>query len=181
VKRIQILIFVFALAVFISGCTLLCLTPPTPDDAEAFLKNNQHDIDVVVSFLKSIDTADHAYIDRNDTTVFYEFEYHEITPKDVRTSLRHLWSAGCECISIQNGDNTVYFEMWRRTMGNVSCGISCTLNGQGVPKAELQTECTPISKGWFYYFADYEEYRKSPSKYDEMWDTGVVENETGAS
>ncbi len=167
-KRINLLLVMLMLAAFLSGCAEFS-DPPLLEDADLFLKNNQHDLDVVVNFLKTID-ADHAFISRYETTVFYEFEDHEIISDEVRTSLRNLWSAGCLTISINHSNNTVFFEIWKRTIGDVSGGVSCTLDGHGYPKAEFQTECTPISNGWFYYLADYEEYRKSPSKYDEMWD-----------
>lgn len=153
----QLLLLMLMLVFILPGCTHY-YDPPTPEDADTFLKNNLHDIEVIVDYLKALDT-DHAYIGRNQSTVFFEFEHHDIIQEDVRDSLGQLWSNGCESITIRRRDNTVYFEIWGRTRGNVSCGIACTLDGQGLPKAELQTECTPISNGWFYYFADYEEYR----------------------
>lgn len=165
------LLLPLALVFFASGCKYF--DPPKPETVATFLENNQHDLDAVVDYLKNLDT-DHAYIHKYAETVFYEFEYHEIVSDEIKICLQHLWEAGCDDITIENRDNTVYFELWSRTRGGVSCGISCTLNGHGLPKAEYQTECTPISNGWFYYLSDYEEHRKNPSKYDEMWDVKTV-------
>ena len=153
------------------GCTRF-LTPPTSEEADKFLKNNWHDIDAVVNYLRTID-AEYAFV--VGTTISYEFTDHEIIQEDVKTCLQRLWRAGCKLISIQNGDNTIYFEIWNRIYGDVGCGIACTINGQGFPKVEMQTECKLISFGWFYYLADYEEYRKSPSKYDKMWDMEEIQ------
>ena len=164
-KLVLLVLIVF----FLSGCAGL-LSKPKPEDADLFLKNNRYDIDIIVDYLKAIDT-DHAYIGRNRTTITYEFEDHVIESEEVKDSLQNLWRAGCQFISIHNAVNTVNFELWDRTMGNVSFGIACTLDGRGFPKAELQTECEAISNGWFCYYSDYEEYRKNPSKYDEMWDS----------
>ena len=152
----------------VSGCTHY-YDPPTPEEADAFLKKNQPDIDLVVDCLRSID-AESAHIDRNSTTIWYAFEHHDILEQDVIASLQRLWKAGCEAISIDHRKNTISFEIWYRTRGDIGCGIACPIDGQGYPKAEMQTECTPISGGWFHYVADYEKYRISPSKYDEMWD-----------
>lgn len=161
------MLLVLTLTLLLSGCGYY--DPPGLEDADAFLKSNRQEIDTVANYLKTIET-DYAYIG-NVATVFYEFKDHDILSENVRTSLQNLWSAGCKRITMEKADNTVYFEIWNRTRGGVSCGISCTLDGQGFPKAELQTACEPISGGWFYYYSDYEEYRKSPSKYDAMWNS----------
>lgn len=154
----------------LAGC-FKPFTPPSPEDADAFLKNYQSDIDAVVNYLESIDTEDDSlYLNRRyGTMVSYEFQDHDILSADVRASIQRLWSAGCEIISMQKDNNTVRFEIWSRTMGDVGCGISRTLDGQGFPKVQFQTKCEPISDGWFYYYTDYEEYRSNRSKYDEMW------------
>lgn len=156
-KRIKFMILMLLLTVFILGCVKPFI-PPTLEDADQFLKNNRHDIDVAVNYLKSIDTEDNSvYI--KGITISYEFEDHIVSDEEIKRSLQHLWNAGCELICIQKEKNTISFEIWSRTMGDVSCGISCTIDGQGYPRAEFQTVCTPISDGWFYYYADYEEYR----------------------
>lgn len=175
VKR-ALLQHLLVLLMMASNCVAKCTRyydPPTPEDADEFFKNNQQAIDIVVDYLRSID-AESAHIDRSSTTVWYAFEHHDITETDVIDGLRRLWKAGCEAISISYGRNTISFEIWYRTRGDIGCGIACTIDGRGYPKAELQTECTPISDGWFHYVADYEKYRISPSKYDAMWNGETI-------
>ena len=167
------LLFILLIAVFLTGC-MKSYNPPSSEDADIFLKDNRDDIDVIVDYLQSIETEnDSVFFNFSITkeTVFYDFEDHDILSDDVKTSLRYLKSNGCEVISMHKDDNTIYFEIWHRTMGDVGCGIACTLDGQGFPKVQFQTECKPISDGWFYYYTDYEAYRIDPSKYDEMWET----------
>ena len=163
-----LLLLMAALDCCVSNCTHY-YDPPTTEDVDAFLKSNRQDMETVVDYLQSLD-ADFAAMDKNETTVFYDFEDHAIAQEDVINSLRCLWRAGCEHNSLNVHENTVYFETWYRTRGDVGCGIARTLNGRGFPKVQFQTECRPISDGWFYYFTDYEKYRTAPSRYDAMWD-----------
>lgn len=170
-KKRALLLLILILTTFMVGCTR-SYYPPSSEDADLFLKNNRNDIDVIVNYLQTIETEDDsAFFNFGITkdTVFYELEDHDIPSDDVKTSLRHLKSNGCVDISMHKDDNTIYFEIWHRTMGDVGCGIARTLDGQGFPKVQFQTECKPISDGWFYYYTDYEAYRIDPSKYDEMW------------
>lgn len=162
-------LFLLVIVVLLSGCTK-SFNPPSAEDADLFLKINRDDIDTIVQYLHVIETDDDSvFIDGTDYA-FYEFEDHKILSDEVKASLRHLKSNGCEDISMQKDDNTICFEIWSRTMGNVGCGIACTLDGHGFPKVQFQTACKPISDGWFYYYTDYEAYRINPSKYDEMWE-----------
>lgn len=165
------LFFILLIVAFMTGC-MKSFNPPSIEDTDSFLKDNRDDIDVIVDYLQSIETEDDSVFFNfsiTKDTVFYDFEDHDILSDDVKTSLRHLKSNGCEVISMHKDDNTIYFEIWHRTMGDVGCGIARTLDGQGFPKVQFQTECKPISDGWFYYNTDYEAYRIDTSKYDEMW------------
>lgn len=166
-KKKSLLAVFLSMALLLVGCSFR-YDPPSVEEANVFLAQHQEDINIIVDYLKELD-YDSAFVDKDNGEIFYEFEYHKIESKDVKTGIRHLWSSGCEHISIQKEDNTIYFEIWSRTMGDVDCGISCTIDGNGYPKVQFQTECEPIFEGWFYYFADYEEYRANRSKYDEMW------------
>lgn len=171
-KKHALLLLILIITANMTGCAKPYY-PPTQEDADSFLKDNRDDIDVIVNYLQSIETeGDSAFFNFGiaKDTVFYEFEDHDILSEGVKTCLHHLRSNGCEHISMHKDDNTIYFEIWHRTMGDVGCGIACTLDGQGFPKVQFQTECKPISDGWFYYYTDYEAYRIDPSKYDEMWD-----------
>ncbi len=163
----SLLAVLLSMALLLVGCGFR-YDPPSAEDANVFLAQNREDINIIVDYLKELE-YDSAFVDKDNGEIFYEFKYHTIESKDVKTGIRHLWSSGCEHISIRKKDNTIYFEIWSRTMGDVACGISCTIDGNVYPKVEFQTECEPISDGWFYYYADYEEYRANRSKYDEMW------------
>ena len=161
-------LWMLLIAVLISGCAN-SYNPPSPEDADSFLKSNRNDIDVIVNYIQAIKTEGNSvFIDKTDA-VFYEFKDHDILSDDVKTSLRRLRSNGCECLALLKDDNTIYFEIWSRTVDGVGCGIARTLDEQGFPKVQFQTECKPISDGWFYYYTDYEAYRIDSKRYDEMW------------
>ncbi len=159
-NKVSILIVLLLCAVLFSGCALLNWEPPTAADTKVFLEQHQVDIDVVVEYMKGLN-CDSAYIDNDDGTVFYEFEDHEISSEKVKSSIHHLWRAGCNNIWKHNdqGENTIGLELWYRTIGDVDCGIACTIDGQGTPITEFQTECVKITDEWFYFYDDYEAYR----------------------
>ena len=151
------------MALLLSGCSLRN-DGPTAEEAKAFLSGHREEIDLVVDYLKELG-YDSILIDKGKEEAFYEFEWHDISSENVITSLNSLWAAGCR--SIYKDDNTISFEIWCRTRGDVDCGIACTINRRGAPKTQYQTRCEEIGDGWFYYYDDYEEYRKDPSKNEE--------------
>lgn len=142
--------------------------PPSSEDAHTFLTLHRGDIDIVVNYLKELE-CDSAYISKVDGKVFYELEWHETDSGEVKGSIRRLWASGCSYICLDNKyeNNTVSFVIWDRTAGDVSCGIACSVEGQTTPKTSYQVSCEEIEDGWFYYYSDYEEYRKHPSEYSE--------------
>lgn len=137
---------------------------PTAEKAKAFLTRHREDIEVVVDYLKELE-CDSASVDKGREKAFYKFEWHDILSEKMNTSLQRLWAAGCR--TIYKDDNTISFEIWGRTRGDVDCGIACTIDGRGMPKTQFQIRCEELEDGWFYYYDDYEEYRKDPSKYEE--------------
>ena len=167
-KRVSFVLILGLILIFL-GCNEFS-QPPSPQDADAFLNTNRQDMDIIADFLIHIDTEhDLVFIDRDKTTVFFEFKQNDILSEDAKDALKRLRHAGCGSISLHKRDNTISFMIWSRTMGSVDCNIARTLDGEGLPVVQFQTECIPISDGWYYCYADYEAYRINPSKYDEMW------------
>lgn len=162
IKKI-VIAFSLLLALLLSGC-FLRNDGPTAEEAKAFLSGSREEIDLVVGYLKELG-YDSVFIDKGKDKAFYEYEWHDISSENIIASLHRLWAAGCR--SIYKDDNTISFETWRRTRGDVDCGIACTTDRQGAPKTQYQTRCEEIGDGWFYYYDDYEEYRKDPSKNEE--------------
>ena len=166
-RKGRILIVLLAIALLLPGCSLR-YDPPSAAAARKFLTQNREDIYVIVDFLKELD-QDFTFIDDDEGTIFYEFDHHEIPSAEVKASIRRLWQNGC--VNITKNDlqdvNTINFEIWYRTIGDVDCGIACTIDGEGTPKTEFQIMHEEIGDGWFYYFDDYEEYRTDPSKFEE--------------
>lgn len=162
IKKTVMAVWLF-LALLLSGCSL-CNDGLTAEDAKAFLSGYREELDLVIDFLKELGN-DSVFIEKGKEKAVYEFEGHDISSENVVASLRLLWAAGCR--SIYKDDNTISFEIWRRTRGDVDCGIACTIDRQGAPKTQYQTRCEEIGDGWFYYYDDYEEYRKDSSKYEE--------------
>lgn len=160
--RKRVIVVCLFLAFLLAGCSLRN-NGLTVEEAKAFLAEHRADIDLVVDYLKEPE-CDSALVDKGKEKVFYAFEWHDISSENVITSLRRLWAAGCK--TIYRDENTISFEIWRRTRGDVDCGIACTIDGQGAPKTQYQIRCEEIGDGWFYYYDDYEEYRQDPSKYE---------------
>lgn len=155
----RLLIALFAFILLLSGCAF---NPPSAEDAKVFLTQNQSEIDVIVEYLRGLN-ADSVLISNASGTIFYDFEDHEIESNGVQASIRHLWGAGCKSIYKSDRNNAISFEIWYQSVGGEDCGIACTIDGQGVPKTEYQIRCELITDNWFYYFDDYEEYRKHPT------------------
>ena len=157
-EKIKRFIILLMCCILLSGCSSAA---PTAEDTTDFLAENRADIEIVAGYLCKLD-YDYAAITSCYGQCFYEFEYHIIEPAEVQTSIKNLWRNGCEfiCKNAENGNQTIWFELWHRTSGSLDCGIACTITGQGLPQAEFQTYCEEIAPGWYYYFADYEEYRK---------------------
>ena len=160
-RKKQLMIALLVLVALLSGCRFL-INPPSSAEVREFLRRNQNDIDVIVSYLKTLET-DSAYIN-NDEGVFYEFEIHNNIPEEVKDSIRKISNQGCSTIG-KNKSNTVFFEIWYTNFGDADCGFACTIDGQGTPKTEFQIYCEELGNGWFYFYDDYEEYRSHPSKY----------------
>ncbi len=120
----------------------------------------------MISYLKELE-CDSTLIKQNNGQIIYEFDDHDIASAEVRFSISRLWRAGCKRIWKDKEANTISFELWYRTMGEVDCGIACTFDNQSTPKTAFQVCCEEVGDGWYYYFDDYEEYRAHPSDYEE--------------
>ena len=165
-KRTLLAIALIIIAVsLVSGCSLLELQgeQPSVESLSELLRENKADFETVANYLICLDGD--AFIDKNDGTVFVNFSYQQVSPADVANSVSRLFTLGCKSISTLYANNTISFEFWNRTRGDVSCGIACTISGDGTPEAEFQTERTEICDGWFYYYADYEQYRVNRGHY----------------
>ena len=164
-------IIICIMMVLLSTCVLLN-DPPSPAEARKFLDRNRQDIETVVEYLMSLE-CDEATIskplNRDPGKVFYEFELHDISSKEVVASIKRLWRAGCTIARKDNQgeNNTISFMIWSRTRGQIECGIAMTINGHGIPKTVFQTKYEEIGDGWFYYFDDFEEYRSHSLQYAE--------------
>ena len=168
-KKILIVVSLL-MTMLLAGCSFLYKLPPSEplsaDEAKEFLTQHREDIDTIVDYLKELEYKS-VFIDADNKKIFYDFEYHDISSWNVNACIHRLWIDGC--IEISKNDtqerNAISFDIWRKIIGSEDCGIACTIDGQGMPKTEFQTYCEEIDDGWYYYYDDYEEYRKNPSKY----------------
>lgn len=162
----RLLSMLSAMILLFSSCSLR-YTAPSAEDAKKFLDRNRDSIEIIVDYLAELE-SDLAFIDKDDETIFYDFERHEIPSEEVKTCIDRLWRSGCIHISKQNVQetDTISFEIWHRTMGDADCGIACTISGQGKPYTEFQISCESIDETWFYYYDNYEEYRQNPARYE---------------
>ena len=106
---------VLTLIVLLSGCSLR-LSPPSSEDAKEFLYQNKEGIEVIVDYLMNL-RFNSAFIDKDDGTIFYNYEYHDIPSEEIRSCIRSIWQAGCTKIKKEDVQeiNTISFEIWHRT------------------------------------------------------------------
>ena len=157
VKRTNRFFILLICCVLLPGCSS---SAPKATDISASLAGNRTDYEIVADYLCKLD-YDYAFISSQDGQCFYGLEFHVIESDKVQASIKHLWRNGCEfiCKDAENGNQTIWFQLWHRTRGSLDCGLACTMNGRGVPQAEFQTYCEEIASGWYYYYSDYEAYR----------------------
>ena len=74
----------------------------------------------------------------------------------VLLALRSLRKAGCK--NIYYSRNTLQYCIWHGT-SSIDCGVAYRADGQ-MPDIAYLTQCEPLeADGWYWYVADFEEWR----------------------
>lgn len=156
-----ILLLLLCMAMLLTGChiSVFAYDPPTVEDAEDWLEDNQKEILTIVNYLTG-KTADDIYIDGPDVKVFSDFDHVELDDPEVKKCVERLWKHGCMSITKGTDNNSISFEIWSRSIGEAQAGIALSMDGENLPDENYCTELHALSEdGWFYYVADYELWR----------------------
>lgn len=137
------------------------LAQPDRDKMGKYLERDKADFAIIIEYFVN---SDYSYIniDKSDLKKGVMFtgantRDEEIEDEAVIKSLnRLLGKRGYRVIG--RNDNTIFFQKW--AFLEKDCGIAYSINGEDKPIVEFLIKLEELSEdGWYYYEADYEEYR----------------------
>ncbi|MBQ6701932.1 MAG: hypothetical protein IJN17_03155 [Clostridia bacterium] len=132
---------------------------PNKEKTEKFLQQDKEDLFVIFDYLSNSEylniTIDRDHLEKG--IMFADMEEQKIEDKTVIKALENLLD-GRKYVSVGKSENTVFFEKWR--FGERARGIAVPVNKNLKPVVEFLVNYELLSKeGWYYYEADYGEYR----------------------
>lgn len=137
------------------------LKPPDKNDTEKYFERDKEDLVLVTEYFANCDYTN-IYITKSNYEKGKMFT--GVSTGDIKIEDKAVIKAINRLIKrrnykmIERTGNTIYFEKW--FFGEESHGIAFSVNGKDKPVIEFLTELEPLSEnGWYYYEADYEEYR----------------------
>lgn len=133
------------------------LPPPTVETVEERFNENYDDILAVVSFMAN-SGYEKIQIRNCSEKMYADLKWVAITESSINAATKEL--LGTELYKgIYKRGNTIEVLQWTSSQ-SVSCGIAYTINGIDPPDIQYMTEIVPLAKdGWYYYVADYNEWR----------------------
>ena len=161
IKRILILTLSIVFVVGIGWIVTASLFPPDKEKMEKCFQQDRDDLNVIADYLSNLE---YSYVSIDESNVesgvmftgAYTF-YQKIDDKTVLKSLKRLLNNKNYTAIGKNG-NTVFFEKWNFLQKER--GIAVSVNKKEPPSVEFLIKSEPLSEiGWYYYEADYEEYR----------------------
>lgn len=135
--------------------------PPSEDEIYARFQESREDISIVVDYFLTSD-YEHIIIYDADEPVFADFANIELdeTVKNAARSL--LKKHGFIAIVKDTEYNALEFLMW--TGAEISCGVLYAINRDKLPETEIPALLISLpDDGWYYYVADYNEWRANNS------------------
>lgn len=152
-------------AVLIWGITSVIIASVTPPDKEKMEQHFQRDketLTVVVDYLNDLDypfvSISKSNIKTGEMFTGAYTEYQKIDDEAIVKAMKKLLNIGKYSV-IGKSNNTVYFQKW--SFIQKERGIAVALNKDSRPVVEFLIKSESLSEpGWYYYEADYEEYRK---------------------
>ena len=151
-----VIVIVIALLTWAVISFISFLSLPKEEKAEKDLTQGKKHFEAVASYLLNND-HDYVYF-LDDSGYVYEGYKKAIEDKSVAESLKYLFNEK-DYKSITKDGNTIRFVKWTR-FNDFEAGICFVTDG--VPLVEFLTSTTPLSvNGWYYYEADYNEWRSN--------------------
>ena len=158
------LIFLGFIAFCFQGCNTTA--PPIEQFEKTFLEY-ESDFSAVSSYLVNIQ-AEWALIENDTGEIIIDFNDSKINDSLALESIQHLWKTGCFSIYMNRADNSIRFELWKTGMvGDADAGLLYTVENEEnkLPTTQYLTELRPLQADfWYYYIADYEEYRNQEQR-----------------
>lgn len=162
-------VFSVALIVIVVFSCTSCMNYEISDanTAEAFIKNNYDDIQIVTDYLLNNDYYS-AHIQKANGQIYAifenmaRFEYMDIDDSSVNTSIQALWKAGCKRITRSSEYNAIDFLLACDNVHGIDYGFVHPIDDSLDFKVNYQTELVPLSEdNWYFYVSDYNKWRLS--------------------
>lgn len=165
-KSIKWLIIAFlsiALVVGIVWSTLLKFLPPDKERMEKCFQQDKDNLSIIVDYLSDLEysfvSIDESYLEKGVMFTGAYTRLQKIDDETVLEALNSLLNSG-RYETIGKNFNTVFFQKW--SFIEKDRGIAVPINQNDKPLVEFLVHSEPLSeKGWYYYEADYEEYRNN--------------------
>lgn len=141
---------------------ILSITPPDKEKMDSYFERDQSDFAIITEYFIN---SGYSYINIDKSnikkgTMFTGANTHDKRIEDdaVIKSLNRLFGKQGYHV-IGRNDNTVFFQKW--SFLEKDRGIAYSINGKDKPVVEFLIKLETLSEnGWYYYEADYNEYRK---------------------
>ena len=141
---------------------ILSITPPDKEKMDSYFERDKSDFAIITEYFIN---SGYSYIniDKSNikkSTMFTGANTYDKRIEDdaVIKSLNRLFEKQGYHV-IGRNDNTVFFQKW--SFLEKDRGIAYSINGKDKPVVEFLIKLETLSEnGWYYYEADYNEYRK---------------------
>lgn len=156
---LHLMVLFLICGIALNGC--MRRDPPSKDEIYARFQESHEDISIVVDYFLAADFEDIIIYDA-DEPVFADFTHIKLD-KPVQNAARSLLKdQGFVAIFKNTKRNALEFLMW--TGFETSCGVLYAINHDKLPEIDIPALLIPLpSDGWYYYFADYQEWRANNS------------------
>ena len=162
ILSVSIMISLAILAGLIWGAAEF-FSPPNKSKAERTFEQDKTDILLITEYLINSDYAEifinKARIAQQTGTMFTGIETRDVKIEDEAVVNAIDWLGKRGYSIMDKTENTIYFQRWTR-FKDFGSGIAYSINGKDEPELQFLTKLEPLSEdGWYYYEADYNEWR----------------------
>ena len=165
-KNIICLFVIVFLIIFISSVVWILISsiiPPDKEKMEKCFQTDKDDLIIVADYLRDLNYS-YVSIDESDINNGVMFtgaytRHQKIEDATVLECLNNLLNSGNYSV-VGKSEGTVFFQKWR--FREKDRGIAVPINKGELPIIEFLIRSEMLSEnGWYYYEADYEEYRNN--------------------